>query len=100
MSAVVSAGWSSRAPQTVRSCSVAPSSSRAVDLEACAGAGVEVVRRRSGGGAVLVEPGSVVWVDVLVAATDRAVVAPMSVVLRGGSGKRGPKPCGVPGSLT
>ena len=41
-----------------------------VDLEACARAGVEVVRRRSGGGAVLVEPGSVVWVDVLVAATD------------------------------
>ena len=42
----------------------------AVDLGACARAGVEVVRRRSGGGAVLVEPGSVIWVDVLVAATD------------------------------
>ena len=41
-----------------------------VDLDACARAGVEVVRRRSGGGAVLVEPGSVIWVDVLVAATD------------------------------
>ena len=35
-----------------------------VDLAACEAAGVEVVRRRSGGGAVLVEPGGVVWVDV------------------------------------
>ena len=34
-----------------------------VDLDACAGARVDFVRRRSGGGAVLVEPGSVVWVD-------------------------------------
>jgi lipoate-protein ligase A len=32
--------------------------------------GVEVVRRRSGGGAVLVEPGRVGWVDVLVPAGD------------------------------
>jgi len=37
-----------------------------VDPEAAARAGVEVVRRRSGGGAVLVEPGGVVWVDVVV----------------------------------
>lgn len=35
-----------------------------VDLEACAAAGVEVVRRRSGGGAVLLDPGQVAWVDV------------------------------------
>ncbi len=42
----------------------------AVDKEACAAAGVEVVRRRSGGGAVLVDPGSLVWVDLVVAATD------------------------------
>lgn len=35
-----------------------------VDAAACEAAGVEVVRRRSGGGAVLVEPGGVVWVDV------------------------------------
>jgi lipoate-protein ligase A len=35
-----------------------------VDRAACDAAGVEVVRRRSGGGAVLVEPGGVVWVDV------------------------------------
>ena len=36
------------------------------DLDACAAAGVEVVRRRSGGGAVLLEPGCVVWFDVVV----------------------------------
>ena len=41
-----------------------------VDQEACAAAGVEVVRRRSGGGAVLVDPSSLVWVDLVVAATD------------------------------
>lgn len=35
-----------------------------VDRAACDAAGVEVVRRRSGGGAVLVEPGGLVWVDV------------------------------------
>jgi lipoate-protein ligase A len=33
--------------------------------------GVGAVRRRSGGGAVLVEPGGLVWVDVLVPAGDR-----------------------------
>lgn len=33
--------------------------------------GVEVVRRHSGGGAVLLRPGEVVWVDVLVPAGDR-----------------------------
>ncbi|HEV2759120.1 MAG TPA: hypothetical protein VGV86_06080 [Acidimicrobiales bacterium] len=32
--------------------------------------GVDAVRRRSGGGAVLVEPGGLVWVDVLVPAED------------------------------
>lgn len=37
-----------------------------VDRDAAARAGVEVVRRRSGGGAVLVEPGGTVWVDVVV----------------------------------
>lgn len=34
------------------------------------GAGVTVVRRRSGGGAVLVEPGGTLWVDVTVPAGD------------------------------
>lgn len=33
---------------------------------ACARAGVEVVRRRSGGGAVLLLPGEIVWVDVVI----------------------------------
>lgn len=41
-----------------------------VDRDACAAAGVEVVRRRSGGGAVLLEPGRVLWVDIVVARTD------------------------------
>ena len=41
-----------------------------VDGPACEAAGVEVVRRRSGGGAVLVEPGSVIWVDLVLGATD------------------------------
>ncbi len=40
------------------------------DAGACAAAGVEVVSRRSGGGAVLVEPGAMVWVDVVVPAGD------------------------------
>lgn len=35
-----------------------------VDRAACEAAGVEVVRRRSGGGAVLLDPGAAVWVDV------------------------------------
>jgi lipoate-protein ligase A len=42
-----------------------------VDLAAAEGAGVDVVRRRSGGGAVLVEPGTVVWVDLIIPTGDR-----------------------------
>jgi lipoate-protein ligase A len=41
-----------------------------VDRVACAEAGVDVVRRRSGGGAVLVEPGALLWVDVLLPVGD------------------------------
>lgn len=41
-----------------------------VDAPACSRAGVEVVRRRSGGGAVLVVPGELLWVDVLLPAGD------------------------------
>jgi lipoate-protein ligase A len=37
-----------------------------VDSDACERAGVEVVRRRSGGGAVLLVPGEVTWLDVIV----------------------------------
>jgi lipoate-protein ligase A len=39
-----------------------------VDREVAARRGVEVVRRRSGGGAVYLAPGDVVWVDVIVPA--------------------------------
>lgn len=39
-----------------------------VDLDACAAAGVAVVRRRSGGGAVLLRPGEVAWLDVILPA--------------------------------
>ena len=41
-----------------------------VDDTAAHEAGLEVVRRRSGGGAVLVEPGTVAWVDVVLPAGD------------------------------
>lgn len=37
-----------------------------VDDEACRAAGADVVRRRSGGGAVYLAPGSVEWIDVFV----------------------------------
>jgi lipoate-protein ligase A len=41
-----------------------------VDRAACERAGVAVTRRRSGGGAVLVEPGGLLWIDVLLPAGD------------------------------
>ena len=41
-----------------------------VDVEAAAAAGIDVARRRSGGGAVLVLPGETAWVDVIVPAGD------------------------------
>ncbi|MCU1346382.1 MAG: hypothetical protein JWL70_2648 [Acidimicrobiia bacterium] len=41
-----------------------------IDAEACAGRGVAVVRRRSGGSAVLLEPGGALWVDVILPAGD------------------------------
>ena len=41
-----------------------------VDHAAARAAGVEVARRRSGGGAVWLEPGGTSWVDVLVPASD------------------------------
>lgn len=37
-----------------------------VDGDRCRAAGVEIVRRRSGGGVVLVDPASAIWLDVLV----------------------------------
>lgn len=42
-----------------------------VDGAAAAEAGIEVAKRRSGGGAVYLDPGGAVWVDVLLPATDR-----------------------------
>lgn len=40
----------------------------AVDVDACRGAGFDIVRRRSGGGGVLLVPDEVVWVDVILPA--------------------------------
>lgn len=37
-----------------------------VDAEQCARHDIDVVRRRSGGGAVLLQPGDVLWVDILI----------------------------------
>ena len=42
----------------------------AADAEACARNGVEVVRRRSGGGAVLMIPGEIEWLDIVVPVGD------------------------------
>lgn len=41
-----------------------------VDRAAVEAAGIDVVRRRSGGGAVLLVPGDVVWLDVVIPADD------------------------------
>jgi lipoate---protein ligase len=41
-----------------------------IDRAACDRRGIDVVRRRSGGGAVLVVPGHLLWVDVIVPAGD------------------------------
>jgi lipoate---protein ligase len=46
-----------------------------LDLVACRDAGVEVVHRRSGGGLVHLVPGGVLWVDVVVPATDRRSIS-------------------------
>ncbi len=37
-----------------------------VDRARCSGEGIEVVRRRSGGGAVIVRPGAQAWIDVFI----------------------------------
>lgn len=41
-----------------------------VDADFCASAGIDVVRRRSGGGAVYVHPTEVVWVDIVIPTAD------------------------------
>jgi len=43
----------------------------ATQRDVVVGGGIDVVRRRSGGGAVLLRPGEVVWVDLLVPRGDR-----------------------------
>jgi lipoate---protein ligase len=45
------------------------------DADACRRAGIEIVKRRSGGGAVLVEPGAMCWFDVVVPADDPRFVS-------------------------
>lgn len=42
-----------------------------LDRNEVEGASIEIVRRRSGGGAVLLEPGGTVWIDVIVPRGDR-----------------------------
>lgn len=44
------------------------------DAEACRTSGVDIARRRSGGGAVLLVPGEVVWIDLIVPAGDPLVL--------------------------
>ena len=41
-----------------------------IDLQRAAALGIDVVRRRSGGGAVLLEPGDALWIDVILPAAD------------------------------
>jgi lipoate---protein ligase len=43
-----------------------------VDVAMCERHGVDVVKRRSGGGAVLLVPGDIVWVDLIVPRADRS----------------------------
>jgi lipoate-protein ligase A len=57
-----------------------------IDIERCAGLGIDVVVRHSGGGAVLVVPGAVVWLDVFIPVTDHRFEADLrrSMVAVGG----------------
>ena len=71
---------SSSAPSSTSapSCSALGSTSTSSTLDACRRAGVDVVKRRSGGGVVLVEPGAMCWFDVVVPAGDRSLRDPWS----------------------
>jgi lipoate---protein ligase len=56
-----------------------------VDVEGCRRAGIDIVKRRSGGGVVLVEPGAMCWFDVVVPADDarfRSVVVDVGASMR------------------
>ena len=46
-----------------------------LDLAACEAAGFEVVRRRSGGGVVVLRPGELIWIDIVVPAEEITPVA-------------------------
>jgi lipoate-protein ligase A len=46
-----------------------------VDVDACRRAGVDIVKRRSGGGVVLVEPAAMCWFDVVAPAGDPRMAA-------------------------
>jgi lipoate---protein ligase len=86
-----------------------------VDEVAAARLGVDVVRRRSGGGAVLLEPGDVAWIDVIVPRGDplwnddvavaaewlgRVWVAALDDLgVAGGEAHRGGLACGALGSV-
>jgi lipoate-protein ligase A len=55
------------------------------DADACRKARIDVVKRRSGGGVVLVEPGALCWFDVVVPADDprfQSVVADVGASMR------------------
>ncbi|MDQ3350871.1 MAG: hypothetical protein M3501_02755 [Actinomycetota bacterium] len=53
-----------------------------LDLAACERGGIDVTRRRSGGGMVLVEPQQMTWIDVLVPATDNRWQADVPASMR------------------
>lgn len=53
-----------------------------LDLDACRRAGVEVATRRSGGGVVYLTPDEVVWVDVIVGATDARFTTDLRASMR------------------
>lgn len=53
-----------------------------VDLNLASEVGVDVFHRRSGGGAVLLQPGSSLWIDVVLPATDRLWTDDVSVAPR------------------
>lgn len=50
-----------------------------VDATAAAAAGVDVVRRRSGGGLVMLEPGACLWVDLVIGPDDPQWIDDVSV---------------------
>jgi lipoate-protein ligase A len=70
------------------------------DHEACRRAGVEVVRRRSGGGAVLLVPGDLVWVDVVLPAGDSRWDADVGIAAHwvGAAWAEALTACGLPGA--